>query len=240
MRRLALFAALCIVPSTYAQTPAPQQQQQQGSFALPILLDKGLDSKKLKEGDPVVGKITFDISSNGQVVLPKDTRILGHITRSSAKGRGDSDSTLAFVFDKAALKDGKTYDLAATVQALAPPQRLASSGPPPEDDRYGAPSGGSSGDNTGAGTPAPGAITAPPSAGPHPESAPASPSGPTLQSNSVGVLGIKGMSMNTSGVDPVIGSVITADAKSVKLDGGTQLLIKLTKFAPGPSEASKK
>src|SRR5262245_54993613 len=110
MKRTLLAALLLAVPYLFAQNSAPANppQSQEGGFALPILLDKGLDSKKLKEGDPVVGKITFDISSNGEVVLPKDTRILGHVTKSTARGKGDSDSTLAFVFDKAARKDGKT------------------------------------------------------------------------------------------------------------------------------------
>jgi len=225
-----------------APSPAPQTAAQAEGPVIPVVLDKGLDSKKLKEGDEVIAKIPFDLSSNGQVILPKDTKINGRVTKSSAKSRGDADSTLAFVFDKANLKDGKSYDLAATVQAIAPPQNNAAAAAAgmPESDKYG--TGGSGASGATVPSAAPGQTTVPPSPGSSsepPTPAPSGSAGPQLKADSVGVFGMKGLTMNTTGVDPKVGAVITSDGKSVKLDGGSQLLLKLTAFSMGGNNQPK-
>src|SRR4051812_2801846 len=45
---------------------------------IPAELDKSIDAKKCKTGDPVVAKTTSDLLSNGQVAIPRGTKITGH------------------------------------------------------------------------------------------------------------------------------------------------------------------
>lgn len=82
-------------------------------------LDKSLDSKKLKAGDSVTARTTDNVKEDGKVVLPKGTKLSGHVTRSSARGKGDSDSTLAMQFDRAELKSGQEIAVQLNVQAMA-------------------------------------------------------------------------------------------------------------------------
>lgn len=211
------FAALVLLGAlAMGQDAAPAP-----GFPVPAVLDKGLDSKKVKEGDPVVAKLGFDLSSGGNVVLAKDSQLLGHVTKATARGKGDADSTLAFVFERAVAKNGKTFELTASVQALAPPRRTLTSGPP--DDRFGNPTGGgqSGSDAGGLTNPAPGQTT--PGFGTNDQPAPASAAGPALHADSKGPLGMKGTTMDHN-------AVISSDGKSVKLEGGTQMILRLTAF----------
>ena len=82
-------------------------------------LNQALDSKKAKEGDVVTAHTTEAVKSGGKVVIPKGTKLVGHVTRATAKAKGDADSTLAVQFDRAVLKDGQTIPLQVAIQALA-------------------------------------------------------------------------------------------------------------------------
>ena len=84
-------------------------------------LDKSLDSKKLKVGDSVTARTTESVKEDGKVVLPKGTKLLGHVTRASARSKGDSDSTLALEFDSAQLKGGHEMAVQLNLHAMAAP-----------------------------------------------------------------------------------------------------------------------
>src|SRR5205085_7412100 len=89
-------------------------------------LSKSLDSKKAKTGDPVEAKTTSDVKSAGQTVIPRGSKLIGHVTQATARGKGDADSTLGIAFDHAVLKNGQQIPLNATVQALAAAQSAVS------------------------------------------------------------------------------------------------------------------
>src|SRR6202040_2603168 len=79
-------------------------------------LNGSLDSKKLKSGDAVNAHTATDLKTNdGRIVLPKGTRITGHVTQASARGAGQPESALGLVFDKAILKSGQEIPLNAAV-----------------------------------------------------------------------------------------------------------------------------
>jgi hypothetical protein len=113
-------------------------------------LDKSLDSKKLKVGDSVTARTTQAVKEDGKVVLPKGTKLTGHVTRASARGKGDSDSTLAIQFDRAELKGGQEMTLQLNLQALAAAPGVTPIG---GDDLQGMGSAGTSGSMSG-GSPA--------------------------------------------------------------------------------------
>src|SRR6185312_5830784 len=83
------------------------------------VLQGSLDAKKAKPGDPVQAKTTEPTPTSDHGTLPKGTRLLGHVTEAKAAGKGESQSTLSFVFDRAVLKDGREVPVNTVVHALA-------------------------------------------------------------------------------------------------------------------------
>jgi len=91
-------------------------------------LNQAVDSKKAKEGDAVTAHTTEAVKSDGKVVIPKGTKLVGHVTRATAKAKGDAESTLAVQFDGAVLKGGQTMPLQVAIQALASGEPAAAVG----------------------------------------------------------------------------------------------------------------
>jgi hypothetical protein len=78
-----------------------------------------LDAKKAKAGDKVEARTTDDVKQDGRVVLPKGTRLEGHVTQAAARSKDDSQSTLGIAFDRAVLRNGDEMPLHVGIQALA-------------------------------------------------------------------------------------------------------------------------
>src|SRR5215469_5582824 len=88
-------------------------------------LTKSLDAKKAKPGDEVSAKATQDVKSNGQVVVRKGSKLVGHVTEAQARSKENAESKLGILFDHAVLKDGSQVNFNAVVQALAAAQTQA-------------------------------------------------------------------------------------------------------------------
>lgn len=83
-------------------------------------LTRPVDAKKAKVGDQVMAKTTQDVKSEGKVVIPKGSKLIGHVTQAKAKAQGESESSLGVVFDKAVPKGGgPEVPVHAVIQALA-------------------------------------------------------------------------------------------------------------------------
>jgi len=83
-------------------------------------LSSPIDSKKCKPGDPVNAHTTEAAKSEGKTVIPKGSKLVGHVTQASARAKGESESSLGIVFDKAILKNGQEVPLNnVTIQAIA-------------------------------------------------------------------------------------------------------------------------
>ena len=78
-----------------------------------------VDSKKAKPGDSVAARTTDATKADGKTVIPKGAKLVGHVTQASARAKGDSESALGIVFDKAILKNGQEVPLNLAIQALA-------------------------------------------------------------------------------------------------------------------------
>src|SRR5262245_14927997 len=77
-----------------------------------------LDSRTAKAGDAIVARATETIKVNGAAV-PKGAKLIGHVTRAAARGRGESESAIGIVFDKAVLKRGEEIAMRGGINALA-------------------------------------------------------------------------------------------------------------------------
>ena len=89
-------------------------------------LSSPVDSKKCKPGDAVNGKTTEAVKAEGRTVIPKGSKLVGHVTQASARAKGEAESSLGIVFDRAILKSGEEIPLNVAIQALASAQSSAS------------------------------------------------------------------------------------------------------------------
>lgn len=89
-------------------------------------LSSPVDTKKCKPGDPVNGRTTEAVKSEGKTVIPKGSKLVGHVTQASARAKREAESSLGIVFDKAILKNGEEIPLNVAIQALASAQSSAS------------------------------------------------------------------------------------------------------------------
>jgi hypothetical protein len=214
-----------------------------GGVIVQAELTKTLDAKKVKQGDEVTAKVLQDVKSNGQILVRRGAKLVGHVTEAQARSKENSESRLGIVFDKAVAKDGSQIPLSAVVQALAPAQRVSAAPMPDVDSQSSgssSPSGRSSEPMSGsrndlpshagttmgeAGRTAGNVVgTAGSTAAGAGESV-----GGTLNSSSHGVVGLRGITLN-SGVAQNGGaqsSVVTSSTENVKLENGTQLVLMI-------------
>jgi len=211
-------------------TPPPQAANglAQGTI-LSVELSKSIDAKKAKINDKFEARTAMDLLAHGQVLLPRNTKIIGHITEAKAHSNQSPDSVVGIVFDRAITKDGRELPLQAAVQAVARPLQLSPA--LSADDQMGGtpPSPGQRGSRVGsAASQVPSANGYPPSgvsglpqesAGEPAQGSSVSPLGPT----SKGVVGIKGLSLDSSGP----ASVLSSKTENVHLNGGTQLILRV-------------
>jgi len=107
-------------------------------------LSSPVDSKKCKPGDAVNAKTTEAVKSEGRTVIPKGSKLVGHVTQASARAKGEAESSLGIAFDRAILKNGEEIPLKVAIQALASAQSSASMAGD-QMDTIGGPSGSAAG-----------------------------------------------------------------------------------------------
>jgi hypothetical protein len=191
--------------------PARAHAPLRGSF--PAVLVKSLDSKKVKDGDTVVCQTSGTVHAQSGMLIPSGTTVIGHVTQAQARSKGDPQSSLAIVFDKFEVAKGEDIPINGVLQAIAP--SLGDRGPQTGPATPGTTLGGHAGSNSGAA--ASGGNVPPPTSSMQ-ISGPASGT-PILGPNSQGVLKVKNLQMDASGV-------LTSPGKEVKLDSGTQIMIR--------------
>ena len=230
-------------------------------------LSSPVDSKKCKPGDAVNGKTTEAVKAEGKTVIPKGSKLVGHVTQASARAKGEAESSLGIVFDKAILKNGEEIPLNVGIQALASAQSNASAASS-EMDTMGGLSGSASGSggaggrgglggvtsaaggavgtvtNTAAnvGGAAGGAVSSTANAAGNVAGASKGAVGGLnaagqLTSNSQGVFGLNGLNLNAAASNATQGTVITSAGKNVHLDSGTRMLLATQAQAGSAGEA---
>jgi len=122
--------AMTLAGFTMGQTNNPAKKQVQEGPAVTIPLSTGtainaslvgsLDSEKSKPGDVVNAIVTEAVVYQRSVLLPKGSRIVGHVVRTGTGSDGDHGAALFVEFDRVILKGGQTAELNAGIQALAP------------------------------------------------------------------------------------------------------------------------
>jgi hypothetical protein len=213
-------------------------------------LTGSLDSKKLNQGDAVNARVADDIkSTDGRIILPRGTKITGHVTKASARSAGQPDSSLGLFFDKAVLKNGEEITLNAGIQAVGTPESQASSQDMtqlPESEPLGGSARGPGNGGVGI-APGSGSTTGPPSGsigGKNTGAAPNITKDPNdagqWNSNTRGVVGLRNLSLSAASGSGTEGSVIASTGKNVHLDNGTRLILVTTDVKPAQSNGQNR
>jgi len=132
--KLAVLLSVLFATAAMAQSPAPSETTNSqasiaGGTAINAELDTSIDSKKAKSGEAVVAHTTEAMkATDNREIMPKGTKLMGHVTQAESRSNGGTESKVAIQFDKAKLKDGQEVPLANfTIQALAAPSSAPSS-----------------------------------------------------------------------------------------------------------------
>lgn len=225
------------MPQTQQATGQPDQSSQRALIApgsvIPVQLTRTIDAKKVKPGDEVEAKVTQDLkTSTGKVVMPKDTKVIGHVTEAQARSKEQKESQLGIAFDHAVM-NGNTASLPMSIQAVIGQQNHN----PANDNASGA---GSASPGSGGGIPSSNSGR-PGSMGGGGEQAPNSypqgaqtPNGstnnsnpsPAITANTSGVLGISNYKLETQ--NAAQGSVVSSEKGNVKLESGTMMLLRVS------------
>jgi hypothetical protein len=202
-------------------------------------LTKPVDARKNKPGDEVVAKTTQDMKSNGKVVLPKGSKIVGRVTQAQARSKEQHESQLGVAFDHAILKDGTQVPVAFAIQAMSSSQAAASIA---DDSAMESMNAGSMAAASGAGstrgvlggvTSTAGNVvnTAGTTAGAtlHTANATGLGANGALTSSTQGVVGMPGMTLSSVASNSTgASSVLSSKSSNVRLDSGTRMVLRTT------------
>jgi hypothetical protein len=236
---LSVVAAM-LAPPAFAQSPKVSETTSaatNSSFgqiapgeAIVVELAKSVDARKAKADDKVEARLTMDMLSHGEIVIPRGTKITGRVTAATPKARHTPESSMEINFDRVVLKNKRAIPLKVTIQAVGAPMQVSSTatsdlaGP---NNSAGGP-GSSLGRNGAANVRAtsfPGSIrpTISAAGAAEPTGSATSQSNPTLSlgPTSHGVVGIRGIVLS----NVAQGSAITSTSGNVHLHGGTQLVL---------------
>jgi hypothetical protein len=192
-------------------------------------LSNRLDAKKYKVNDKIEARIVTDLLVHGRVVVPRNTRIIGHVTEVKAYSKTSPGSIVGIALDRMLLKGGREVPLVMTIQAIAQPLHIPAYGSGPDSlaDKATTPHRLPP---VGAQAPAAGSSSL---TSDHLDNIPAPPSintgGPSLSTvgplgpKSRGVVGMKGLSLDTSGAI----CVLSSSTGNLRLDSGTQLTLRV-------------
>ncbi len=233
-------AATAPVPT--ASEPANAAPRLAPGSVIPVRLTKTIDAKKAKSGDEVDARVTQDMkTTSGQVLVPKDTMVVGHITEAQPRSKQQQESQVGIAFDH--MKSGGDMSVPMSIQAVIGTPALN-------------PGNAGNGDNTGGSAPSPAAMpsgggaapgntsdrspgmgggipsatpNSPTSAGQWPTGTPNSSTAsapPPITASTEGVVGISNLKLSATANSPQ-GSVVSSDKSNVKLANGTFMLLRV-------------
>jgi hypothetical protein len=89
--------------------------------AIPVKVEKTLNSSKLRQDDTVELETAGSFKLADGTLVPKESKLLGHVVTATARSKGDPESKLTLAFNAVILPGGKSFSLKGSVQAVFPP-----------------------------------------------------------------------------------------------------------------------
>lgn len=219
-----LLLTFLLPPSLFAQTidAAPRVST---VFAI---LTSSLETNRVTVGQEFVLKTTRDVVVDTGLVLPKYTRVVGHVTETATKSEDQTQSELWLVIDKAVRKDGTEIPLQAIIAAIAAPENSSLT----DDPTYGMMHSNEPTQAKLASATSGGALPAASKAESTAAVATANIKGlmddrVTLNESSQGTIGYDDLSLSWHLMAPPPISVFASKRKNIKLRTGTQMLLRM-------------
>lgn len=203
--------------------------------AVTVELNSSLDSRKVKVGDKVEAHTLDALKKGDEMIVPKGTKLIGHVTEATARAKGDSESSLAIQFDEALPKKEQEIPLHVMVLAVAAPAPIDFS--PAAESSSGPVGGGAAANGSPMGSSHVPTSTASAGGGVYPASGLDNSSGTNpnqplpgaagpLPAGSRGIYGLKDLKLMLSRANPnEPTTLITSTGKEVRLESGTRLLL---------------
>jgi hypothetical protein len=213
--------------SPAAQNQNPSSLRIAPGSVVPVRLTKSIDAKKAKPGDEVLATVTTDLKTNsGEVIVAKDTKVVGHVTEAQARNKEQKESEVGIAFDRAVSKTGDMNQPMSIQAIIVPPSNSSDNG----GSGY-----GQSGPATGGATATSpmGNRNGPMEGSPRPPSPGAVPTGgtaensPPITGNTHGVIGMPDVKLEETTQNATQGSVVTSEKSNVKLESGTLMLLRV-------------
>lgn len=204
---------LCATLS-YGQAPSSMSSAAPkaiGHGAFPVKVTKTLDSSKLKVGDVVEVETAGAFKLPNGTLVPKESKLIGHVIAASARSKGDPDSNLTLGFDKLSVVNGSSLSVKGVLQAVFPP----ADEPMPEVP-HASTAPGVNGMSGGAGN-----IT--------PDYKPMSEIKTGVDGGSKGSASVTPQSIGVYGIDnlQLDNGVLSSKGKNVKLGGGVRMVVRV-------------
>lgn len=132
----ALFASMWVLPTIHGRqsgaaartlNPGDPGYKMPSGVAVVAELTRAMDAKKIAVGEEVQAKVEQEMRYDGKVVVPLESKILGHVREVKVSGKDDPETRLRIEFEKIVLKSGGeiSFEYPAFVAALAPDRREA-------------------------------------------------------------------------------------------------------------------
>ncbi|HZS46933.1 MAG TPA: hypothetical protein VFC63_17800 [Blastocatellia bacterium] len=186
------------------------------------VLTKAVELKNATVGQEVNLRVMADIAVDGKVVISKDASLIGHISAVTQKGNGAAESQLSIVIDKVVQKDGSEKPVQGIIGAVAAARDgITTENMPKLAGGSSNPNGLSSSNAEGS----QGGLN-------HTSNSAdlgvkAKISGLLLNSNSRGAIGFDGVSMSWQLKSPPPETIFSTKGKNIKLDRGTQMMLRM-------------
>ncbi len=203
---LGILLSSTLLFSQAASAPA-QAGAAVGHGSFPAKVSKTLDSSKLKDGDAFEVETAGSFKLADGTLVPKGSKITGHVTTAKARSKGDSDSQLTLAFEKLNISGGKQLSIKGAVQAVYPPAEEPAG---PNMASAGTSQGGS---GAGGGSGGVGITNSNPGSNMESSGGQA-----VMDMKASGVQGVHDLSLDNG--------VLTSKGKNVKLNGGVRLVVR--------------
>lgn len=101
-----------------------------------------LDSKTAKVGDDVVLKTSQKIKTADGIVIPKGSRLIGHVTEVQAHNKQQAESHMGIEFDRVDLRGGQSMAIHSMIESISPGASAVTAASMADEDALETPMGG--------------------------------------------------------------------------------------------------
>jgi hypothetical protein len=105
-------------------------------------LENKLDTKTAKAGDEVVLKTSEKIKTADGMVIPKGSRLIGHVTEVRAHSKEQAESRLGLEFDRLEMRGGQTMAIHSMIESISPSASAVAGATMADEEAFDAPMGG--------------------------------------------------------------------------------------------------